>query len=324
MSDDKDNEFERDFSEQSSNEEGLTEESNLENSDENIDPVAEANESLITMDSAPFDKSLENISQTLASIDNKMDLENQQLQKLDQLDQLTVIKDQLDRIENSNSSGDSINNEDEFQETTFENSENDEILSSDTNDSMGHNQPEISELYEKIDELEKKLLNVEVQSNQNNEKIQSIENTVERFEDLENEIQVEYEDDEDSFFKKLFKKKDKKEPYTKKKINKNNQEIKLTENENSIPKNTQNIIEEAEQSIKNESEIIIDGEKKEIIREEIEYVDEEDINNSKKLKYGLGSLSVLLTVIIILFFFDKFEIIDLSFNKVIGSILSLF
>ena len=35
MSDDKDNEFERDFSEQSSNEEGLTEESNLENSDEN-------------------------------------------------------------------------------------------------------------------------------------------------------------------------------------------------------------------------------------------------------------------------------------------------
>ena len=81
MSDDKDNEFERDFSEQSSNEESLTEESNLENRDENIDPVAEANESLITMDSAPFDKSLENISQTLASIDNKMDLENQQLQK---------------------------------------------------------------------------------------------------------------------------------------------------------------------------------------------------------------------------------------------------
>ena len=66
-------------------------------------------------------------------------------------------------------------------------------------------------MYEKIEELKQKLLTIENQSNQNNEKIQNIENTVERFEELENEIQVEYEDDDEGFFKKLFKKKDKTE-----------------------------------------------------------------------------------------------------------------
>ena len=49
------------------------------------------------MDSAPFDKSLENISQTLASIDSKMDQDSEQLKKLDQLNQLAEIKEQLDR-----------------------------------------------------------------------------------------------------------------------------------------------------------------------------------------------------------------------------------
>ena len=93
MSDNNDTEFERDFSEDTVESENLNQEENINSeSSDQIDPIAEANESLITMDSAPFDKSLENISQTLASIDSKMDLDSEQLKKLDQLDQLTEIR----------------------------------------------------------------------------------------------------------------------------------------------------------------------------------------------------------------------------------------
>ena len=80
MSDNNDTEFERDFSEDTVESENLNQEENINSeSSDQIDPIAEANESLITMDSAPFDKSLENISQTLASIDSKMDLDSEQL-----------------------------------------------------------------------------------------------------------------------------------------------------------------------------------------------------------------------------------------------------
>ena len=83
MSDNNDTEFERDFSEDTVESENLNQEENINSeSSDQIDPIAEANESLITMDSAPFDKSLENISQTLASIDSKMDLDSEQLKSL--------------------------------------------------------------------------------------------------------------------------------------------------------------------------------------------------------------------------------------------------
>ena len=66
---------------------------------EEIDPLAKASETSITINSNPFDKTLEIMSQTLVSIDAKMDVENSQLQKLDQL---SKIKNQLNRLENIN------------------------------------------------------------------------------------------------------------------------------------------------------------------------------------------------------------------------------
>ena len=183
MSDNNDTEFERDFSEDTVESENLNQEENINSeSSDQIDPIAEANESLITMDSAPFDKSLENISQTLASIDSKMDLDSEQLKKLDQLDQLTEIKEQLDRIENTgtiksdyneNNFEDTNTNEYSTEEPMDDNiSEiNQENLEQENINNIGHNQQEISELYEKIEDLKQKLSTIEDQSNKQNEKI---------------------------------------------------------------------------------------------------------------------------------------------------------
>jgi hypothetical protein len=336
---DNENEFERDFSEDSAAEETINDDvtsevaseepkENLNPADEeNFNPVDEANESLITMDPAPFDKTLKNISQTLSSIDNKMDLESLQLQKLDQLDQLTEIKDQLNRIENSDIIKDDTKNND-FKESdlAIENgaSQNDNGEEINQQNNIGHNQQEVSELLEKVADLEKKLIDIESQSNNFKEKIESIENVVERFEDLESEILVEYEDEETGFFKNLFKKKDNSKPYNNKSEKdsidlqlKDNVDLQLREIEIPIPKNTENIIEEAERISDNVSNTINEEkftEKKEKVK-----------TNPNILKYGLGMLVLLLLTLSLLFLFDKYQIIDLSFYKVIDStIISLF
>ena len=270
MSEDKDNEneFERDFSEGTEEEttlnddtSALIEEDILETDDQTltnggqtsekeIDPIAEANESLITMNSAPFDQTIEIMSQTLASIDAKMDVENSQLQKLDQLSE---IKEQLSRIENVSLATATAN-------PILEPEINAEIEEAIPQNNIGHNQQEISELLEKIEMLEKKILTIEDQSNSSNERFKKIEDVVERFEDLESEIQIEYEEDEkvekSNFFNNLFKGKEKKETY-KKNIEKDNPEIQLNEIKIDVPKNTENIIEQAETSLKNSNNEII-------------------------------------------------------------------
>ena len=169
MSEDKDNEneFERDFSEGTEEETTLNDETSDiieediletdnqtltnggETSEKEIDPIAEANESLITMDSAPFDQTLEVMSQTLASIDAKMDVENLQLQKLDQLSE---IKEQLSRIENVSLATATV-------DPILEPEINAEIEEAIPQNNIGHNQQEISELLEKIEMLEKKNTN---------------------------------------------------------------------------------------------------------------------------------------------------------------------
>ena len=346
MSDEKnkDNEFERDFTEDSTIEDSLNEdvsseateeepkedvssELTKEEPEENFNPVAEANESLITMDPAPFDKTLENISQTLSSIDNKMDLESVQLQKLDQLDQLTEIKDQLNRIENSDIiKDDKTNNDFQESEPVTESGTENEVSQNDNDkeiiqqNNLGHNQQEISELLEKVADLEKKLTDIESQSNNSKEKIQKIEGIVERFEDLENEIQVEYEEEETGFFKNFFKKKDNSQPY-KKKSEKNDGDLRLRENKISIPKNTERIIEEAEKSSDNISDQILINENNE---EKFIEKKEKLKTNSNILKFGLGMFVLLLATLLILFLFNKYQITDLSLNKVINNIISLF
>ena len=342
MSEDKDNEneFERDFSEEANDETTLNDETSdltedegvlndttldlpeekiietndelLEDvtkiADEEIDPIAEANESLITMNSAPFDKTLEVMSQTLASIDAKMDIENSQLQKLDQLSE---IKDQLNRLENSGITTSTAEIAPETDVTT-------EIEEDIPQNNIGHNQQEISELLEKIQTLENKIQTIESQSNNTNERFEKIESIVERFEDLESEIQVEYEEEEKpSFFKSLFKKKEKTEPYKKENIIEE-PEIQLESVKTIIPKDTTAIIEEAEDSLKNTTnETLIN----EDYNEEASKEDEKP--KSKNLNYGLGMLLLLTVVIVILFFFNRFQVIDLDYNKVTSSVFSL-
>ena len=119
--------------------------------DEKINPIAEANESLMAMDTAQFDLTLERMSQTLASIDAKMDVENLQLQKLDQL---LGIKDQLNRLENTSVTTAEVSHDPQITAETAN-----EIVEEVHQSSIGHNQQEISELLEKIDILEKKNTN---------------------------------------------------------------------------------------------------------------------------------------------------------------------
>ena len=260
------------------------------------------------MNSAPFDETLGIMSQTLASIDAKMDIENSQLQKLDQLSE---IKEQLNRLENSG-----------VRTGTAEVAPDLDVPSITEEDipknNIGHNQQEISELLEKIKILENKIQNIENQSNSSNERFEKIESVVERFEDLESEILVEYEEEEKpSFLKNLFKKKEKSEPY-KKEIILNEPEIQIEKVKTAVPKDTMNIIEEAEDSLeKTTKETLINENYDEGLPKESEK------NKSNNLKYGLGMLLLLGSVIAILFFFNKYQIIDLDFTKVTYSIFSL-
>ena len=321
MSEDKDNEneFERDFSEGTEEETTLNDETSAlieediletddqtltnsgQTSEKEIDPIAEANESLITMDSAPFDQTIEIMSQTLASIDAKMDVENLQLQKLDQLSE---IKEQLSRIENVSLATATVN-------PILEPEINTEIEEAIPQNNIGHNQQEISELLEKIEMLEKKILTIEDQSNSSNERFKKIEDVVERFEDLESEIQIEYEEDEkvekSNFFNNLFKGKEKKETY-KKNIEKDNPEIQLNEIKIDVPKNTENIIEQAETSLKNSNNEII-------INDNFENEDEKplELKKSKRKNILLSILLILIIGITTIFILDGFRVIDSNF-----------
>ena len=324
MSEDKDNEneFERDFSEGTEEETTLNDETSAlieediletdsqtltngsETLEKEIDPIAEANESLITMNSAPFDQTLEIMSQTLASIDAKMDIENPQLQKLDQLSE---IKDQLNRLENNSLATATTDIAPETQITTETQEDTEENM---PQNSIGHNQQEISELLEKINNLESKIQAIENQSNNSNERFEKIESIVERFEDLESEIQIEYEEEEKpSLFKNLFKKKEKIKLY------KNDNEItlpemSLTEIKKDIPKNTESFIEEAEANLEaKNNEIIINGDNDDKIVNETN----PKIKKNKLKNILLSILLILIIGITTIFILDGFRIIDSNF-----------
>ena len=261
---------------------------------EKIDTIAEADESLMAIDTAQFDSALESMSQTLANIDDKMDVENLQLQKLDQLSE---IKEQLNRLENNSVAATEISHE--LQSPEIVNKNEEEVYKS----SIGHNQQEISELLEKIDILEKKMSTIENQSNNSSESFRKIESVMKRFEDLENELP--------NLFKNLFKKKEKIES-NEKDINIDKFEIQSETAQAAIPKNIANIIEEAEKSTENatdETLILSDLDK--------DIYEEDKKPKAKNLNYGLRMLLLLTTVIVILFFFNKFQVIDLIFEKVL-------
>ena len=278
----KENKFERVFSEEAEKETTL----NDAISDLTDERISEASK-----------ETLKIMSKTLASIDAKMGIENLQLQRLEELSE---IKDQLNRLENVSVATNEVAPEYEVT-AEIENEVEGEILQS----SIGHNQQEISELLEKIQSLENKIMTIESQSNNSNERFKKIERVVKRHEDLESEISS------------LFKKKEETETY-KKEITTDEQEVQLETEKKIIPKNTTSIIEDAEDSIENTTnETLIN----EDYNEEIPKEDKKP--KSKKLNYGLWMLLFLCAFTVILFFLNKFQIIDLNFDNVISNVFSL-
>ena len=266
-------------------------------SGQKIDSITEANESLITMDPAPFDQTLELMSQTLASIDAKIGIENSQLQKLSQLSE---IKNQLNRLENISVAPVEVALEPQATTEATNKIEEDIPLNN-----IGHNQQEISELLEKMNILEKRILSIENQSNNSSERLENIESVVKRFEDLESELP--------NLFKNLFKKKEKIES-NEKNFNIYKSEIQSETVQTTIPKNTANIIEQAEESLENTTNeaLMLDNLKEDFYKEDKK-------PKSNNLKYILRMLLFLGIAIVVLFFFNKFGIINLSFDEVISS-----
>ena len=278
----KENKFEGVFSEEAEKETTL----NDATSDLTDERISEASK-----------ETLKIMSKTLASIDAKMGIENLQLQRLEELSE---IKDQLNRLENVSVATNEVAPEYEVT-AEIENEVEGEIPQS----SIGHNQQEISELLEKIQILENKIMTIESQSNNSNERFKKIERVVKRHEDLESEISS------------LFKKKEETETY-KKEITNDEQEVQLEIEKKIIPKNTTSIIEDAEDSLENTAnETLIN----EDYNEEIPKEDKKP--KSKNLNYGLWMLLFLCAFTVILFFLNKFQIIDLNFDNVISNVFSL-
>ncbi|MDA7450463.1 hypothetical protein OAO06_00540 [Candidatus Pelagibacter ubique] len=155
----------------SENEDALTDSDDLLKSSPEVDPIEEANESLITMDSDPFNI-IKEVNSTLSQIEKKIDQDHNQLKKLDQLED---IKNELIKM---NEVKELSSNEDQSDDTP----------------SHGDNLPDSSELLIKIESLQNKIRELE---NENKERFSKIESTVERFEEIEKELEIEYTTEED-------------------------------------------------------------------------------------------------------------------------------
>jgi len=145
----------------SETEDALTDSDDLLTSAPEVDPIEEANESLITMDSDPFNI-IKEVNSTLSQIEKK-------------IDQLEDIKNELIKM---NEVKELSSNEDQSDDTP----------------SHGDNLPDNSELLIKIESLQNKIRELE---NENKERFEKIESTVERFEEIEKELEIEYTTEED-------------------------------------------------------------------------------------------------------------------------------
>ena len=155
----------------SETEDALTDSDDLLTSAPEVDPIEEANQSLITMDSDPFNI-IKEVNSTLSQIEKKIDQDHNQLKKLDQLED---IKNELIKM---NEVKELSSNEDQSDDTP----------------SHGDNLPDNSELLIKIESLQNKIRELE---NENKERFEKIESTVERFEEIEKELEIEYTTEED-------------------------------------------------------------------------------------------------------------------------------
>ena len=163
-----------------SDEDNLLDESSLENnsllSENKVDETAEANASLSTMDSDPFNL-IKDVNSTLSKIEKKIDKDSAQLSKLDQLEE---IKDELKKITKS----DKIN---QFND----------VIDNDTNSPTdGDNLPGNTDLIIQIENLQEKIQKIEASNNTYEEKLKDIEETLDRFKKIENELEVEVIEEE--------------------------------------------------------------------------------------------------------------------------------
>ena len=150
-------------------------------------------------ESSRYENMVEKITSSLSKIEKKIDLDNLHLKKLDKLDkldklnELDVLKKEVMQMENNKITGKA--NEQEITNTNKNN----------------NNLPDISEILNRIDEVDAKIKKVEkgvIKNELTNthfkKRFTNIENTMDRFENLEKEIKIEYEEDDNTLKKNKY------------------------------------------------------------------------------------------------------------------------
>ena len=161
------------LSENENSQDTLLNDDEIKNNTPEVDEIAEANESLASMDSDPFNL-IKDVNLTLTKIEKKIDKESEQLSKLDQLEE---IKDELKKLNTAN-------NKNEF---------NDE----ENTPSTGDNLPNNSDLIIQIETLQEKIQKIETTNGIYQERFKNIEETLDRFKEIEKELEIEViEEDE--------------------------------------------------------------------------------------------------------------------------------
>ena len=153
-------------------------------------------ESLQNSESSRYENMIEKITSSLSKIEKKIDLDNLHLKKLDKLDKLNeldILKKEVMQMENNKITGKA--NE---QETT-------------NTDKNNNNLPDTSEILNRIEKVDAKIRKVEegvkkneLTNTQFKKRFTNIENTMNRFEDLEKEIEIEYEEDDNTLKKNKY------------------------------------------------------------------------------------------------------------------------
>jgi len=156
----------------------LLNEDEMPNNTPEINEIAEANESLATLDSDPYNL-IKDVNLTLSSIEKKIDKETEQLSKLDQLED---IKNELKKMNTTN------------------------IIQEDNNDQevspQGDNLPDNSDLIVQIENLQEKIKDLETTNESYNERLRDIDETLNRFKEIEKELEIEVIEEDEKTNKK--------------------------------------------------------------------------------------------------------------------------
>ena len=156
----------------------------------------EEEKSLKNPKSSHYENMIEKITSSLSKIEKKIDLDNLHLKKLDKLDKLNeldVLKKEVMQMENNKITGKA--NEQEITNT----------------DKNNNNLPDTSEILNRIEEVDAKIRKVEqgvkkidLTNTYFQKRFTNIENTMDRFENLEKEIKIEYEEDDNTLKKNKY------------------------------------------------------------------------------------------------------------------------